>query len=199
MIDLKAIVEDYIRVYRPRAKAEYLTFAQESSLSSATMRAALCMLPSGKRHPHQYRIPYKSLENAASLLLMNQDEIKNSKTFEKLHDLINSIIRDSWKVGELAVYDISTRIGAYLHLSPKIVYLHRGTREGAHALGFSGQASTLSLHQLPSAFYMLKPYEIEDCLCIYKNELKNCNYAKHSNCSRKTHCATRMRVKGCAY
>ena len=37
-------------------------------------------------------------------------------------------------IGDLTVYDISTRIGAFLKLEPNRIYLHAGTRIGARAL-----------------------------------------------------------------
>jgi hypothetical protein len=45
---------------------------------------------------------------------------------------------------------------------------------------------------LPKAFSRLKPYEIEDCLCIYKNALRNTKHGlwrRHASvCSpRPTH------------
>jgi hypothetical protein len=67
-------------------------------------------------------------------------------------------------IGKLMVYDIAHRIGAYLGKSPMLVYLHRGTKEGAAVLGFHGE--TLDPAVLPTAFSQLTPTEIEDCLCI---------------------------------
>jgi hypothetical protein len=73
-------------------------------------------------------------------------------------------------IGPLAVYDITQRIGRYLGLEPEDVYLHRGTREGARALGLCGE--TVKKDQFPAAFQRLSAAEIEDCLCIFKDELK---------------------------
>jgi hypothetical protein len=55
-------------------------------------------------------------------------------------------------------------------LEPDRIYLHAGTREGARALGLGGTA--LSKSELPKAFHRLSPGEIEDCLCIYKDDLR---------------------------
>jgi hypothetical protein len=70
----------------------------------------------------------------------------------------------------LAVYDTATRVGAFLRLQPKRVYLHAGTRQGARALGFRKRES-LSARELPKALRRLSPDEIEDCLCIYKSQV----------------------------
>ncbi len=57
----------------------------------------------------------------------------------------------------------------YLGIEPDLVYLHRGARQGAAVLGLNG--ATLDPKQLPKSFRQLTPAEIEDVLCIYKNEL----------------------------
>ncbi len=77
-----------------------------------------------------------------------------------------------WLNPKLTVYDTAHRIGRYLGVEPNRVYLHAGTMEGAKALGFKGNRSFLMRRQLPKEFRTPKPYEIEDCLCIYKDDLK---------------------------
>jgi hypothetical protein len=86
-----------------------------------------------------------------------------------LHEEIAHAIGPIPKIGDLTVYDIAHRIGTYLGKSPRLVYLHRGTARGARHLGFTG--ATLDPTLLPPAFSRLSPEEIEDCLCIYKDEL----------------------------
>jgi hypothetical protein len=73
-------------------------------------------------------------------------------------------------VGPLAVYDIAHRIGAYFRNAPEHAYLHAGTRVGAWALNMDGDSVDPKI--LPAPFARLTPAEIEDCLCIYKNELR---------------------------
>jgi hypothetical protein len=74
-------------------------------------------------------------------------------------------------LGELYYYDTALRIGASLRLMPRRVYLHRGTRDGAHALGLACKADSLDPRDLPKALAVLEPREIEDFLCIYKDQL----------------------------
>jgi hypothetical protein len=68
------------------------------------------------------------------------------------------------------VYDIAHRHGAYFGKAPALVYLHAGTRAGARA--FNATGDTLDPKKLPAAFSRLEPAEIEDCLCIYKDDLR---------------------------
>ncbi|WP_316168403.1 MULTISPECIES: hypothetical protein [unclassified Bradyrhizobium] len=182
-MSFETIVDDYIREYRPRARGELAEFRKLRSLKDAIHHASLChWLPSELRHPHQYRIPAAALLMAESKLQRVRNRLARAKTFEALHDEVEHQILSIRKIGPLAVYDIAHRIGAYRGLTPAIVYLHRGTREGARALGFAGK--TLDPRLLPKAFSRLKPYEIEDCLCTYKNALRGAKPAlRHGGAS----------------
>ena len=88
------------------------------------------------------------------------------RSFDDLHRTVHHRISGIHRIGELAVYDIACRIGAFLGLSPDRIYLHAGTRKGAQALGLRG--TTVHKNDLPPEFHRLSPAEIEDCLCIYK-------------------------------
>jgi hypothetical protein len=61
-VTLDEIVGDYIGKYRDDARKEMRCFEIQRSPSEAIRKAALCELPSGKRHPHQRRIPQALLE-----------------------------------------------------------------------------------------------------------------------------------------
>jgi len=80
-----------------------------------------------------------------------------------------------WKDAELTVYDTAQRLGAYMGKEPEVVFLHRGTRVGARALGFAGSLLFILPSKLPGEFRKLNPSEIEDCLCIYANDFKRLN------------------------
>lgn len=167
--DLRAIVDEYIRDYRVRAMLERRRYTRLESLRNAVDIAARCVLPNGKRHKHQRRIPQESLDEARARLLVAN--LGSCRSFDELHTTINSTIRNIYKVGPLVVYDVAHRVGAFLHLEPEHVYLHRGTREGARALGLGRGRDWIDLAELPPEFGRLTPAEAEDCLCIYKKRL----------------------------
>jgi len=122
-----------------------------------------------RRHPHQYRIPHAQLEKARAGLL--SADLASASTFDELYRRVAETIGSIERIGELAVYDTAFQIGAFLRLEPDLVYLHRGTRDGARALGVGRGRTSLTVDELPPDFRRLRPYEIEDCLCIYKREL----------------------------
>jgi hypothetical protein len=166
---LTAIVKDYASRYREKAHREVRYYTIQRSLEDVIREAALSRLPSGKRHPHQRRIPLHVLQAAERRLQAIAGQLRTAKSFAELHDLIDREIKPVRGIGDLAVYDIAHRIGAYLRHAPEAVYLHAGTREGARALNLTSK--TIGLSQLPAGLRKLSAAEIEDCLCIYKDAL----------------------------
>ncbi len=165
-----AIVRDYTSRHRERARRELRYYMIQGSLEGAIREAALSLLPSGKRHPHQRRIPLRVLQSAERRLQGIAGQLKAAQSFVELHRLIERHIRPIRGIGDLAVYDIAHRIGAYLRREPEAVYLHAGTREGARALSLGGK--TIDVRELPASLRKLSAAEIEDCLCIYKDALR---------------------------
>jgi hypothetical protein len=84
---------------------------------------------------------------------------------------VDQIVGNIDGIGELCVYDVSTRIGAWLKLEPAQVFVHAGVRVGARALGLGGR-DRFDVQELPQAFRDLSASEAEDCLCIFKDELR---------------------------
>ncbi len=100
--------------------------------------------------------------------------------------MVSDIIGPIDGIAELTVYDIAHRIGAFLKLELRLVYLHRGTAKGARELGFRGR--TVEVSRLPKAFHRLSAAELEDCLCIYKDDIRAERLGrtfKASHCIRK--------------
>jgi hypothetical protein len=167
---LAAAVEDYQLRHR-RKHARELDYFRLPRLrdDEAVSVAALCQLPSGKRHPHQRRIPRTALNESRQRLLMNLDAIRACSSFDELYELVEQLIRPIPMIGELTVYDTSLRIGAHFRLEPELVYLHAGTRVGARRLGLNWRARALDVDSLPPAVRVLAAHEIEDVLCIYED------------------------------
>ena len=164
---LSEIVSSYCADYREGAECEQRFWISHSNLRDVVGAAALSRLEGGLKHPHQRRIPNEVLQKAADVLL--RVDLSACTNFDELHRAIDELIIGIHGIGELTVYDIATRVGAYLGFEPERVYLHSGTREGARAFGFHG--NFIEKEDLPHAFGRLSPAEIEDCLCIYKSRL----------------------------
>jgi hypothetical protein len=166
---LAALVRAYIRNYREYRIEGMQFYVHQRSLRDAVDVAAACVLPDGKRHPHQRRIPAKALAEAQRRLLAV--DFSGCSSFEDLHDQVEQLVRDIHMIGPLTIYDVAHRIGAYMELEPEFVYLHRGVRTGARALGLGRGRSTLAISELPREMHLLSAAEAEDFLCIYKGDL----------------------------
>jgi len=166
------VVAAYIRDHRPGALRRLRFFRECETLKRAIEYAARCKLPSGKRHPHQYRIPKKVLAEAERRLLACAAELRECQTFAELHELVRDRISGIKGIGPLTVYDVSHHLGAHFGLEPEAVYLHAGTSGGARALGLDHTAESLGMAELPAEFRRLRPHEVEDSLCLYKDELE---------------------------
>ncbi len=170
---LKGIVQDYTKCKKVKMKAYLKTFSQgkSPSLQEVIRRAAMAESNDGKRFSHQRRIPRKVLEAAKQQLTQSHKAIRRCNKFEQLFELVKRKIVTIKGIGELTLYDTTLRIGAFLELFPSDVYLHAGTRVGAKALGLNHRAKKLPPSAFPPQLRSLKPHEIEDLLCIYKDSL----------------------------
>lgn len=133
------------------------------------MWAARSTNANGKKHPHQYRLQNQTLQQFGEILIRQMRSISAATTFEELI----SAVRNAriYGIGELAIYDVAVRIGAFKNIWPEKIYLHAGARVGASALIDNLTSDVIEKNQLPSDFRNsdLSCYELEDILCIYKH------------------------------
>lgn len=169
---LEQIVTLYIEHHREQAAQNLQFFQERASLAEAIEYAALAKRPNDKRHWHQRRIPLAALQESHRRLQGVAAAVQACTTFTELHHLVEKTIADIPGIGELTLYDTALHIGAYLELKPDAVYIHRGVRSGLSALGLFHGQHRITVNELPEPFHRLQPHEIEDCLCIYKDELK---------------------------
>jgi len=142
-------------------------------------------------HGHQRRNGKPALKAAATKLQCFLPDIQNVKNFEELHYIVNEI-QAVPRIGPLAVYDISERIGWYLDVYPEVIYLHAGVTNGVRAMKISlGNKKHISKEVFPVSFQCLKPAEIENILCVYKRYLADpLHFQKSLTCksARKNRC-----------
>lgn len=169
---LERIVNHYLRTHRPRVIKERKFYADQRSLEAAVDVAACARTEGDKRHSHQRRIREAVLRESRARLLYVTGELQACQSFEELFHLVEAVIGPIDGIGELAIYDTALRLGAYLNLAPELVYIHSGTRTGLKHLGlYHGQAA-IDPARFPEPLRRLEPHEIEDCLCIYKDNLQ---------------------------
>lgn len=168
--DLSKIIRAYRRLKRSKPDTWIEYSKKQKTLSLAIQCAANSVNELGKRHHHQRRLKKADLNYFGVILKANEKDIHNCTDFDSLYTLIFTLKPKG--IGELTAYDTAIRIGAYMNLWPDRIYLHAGTRVGATKLvgKLSEKTITKSILPIPLKNSDLDCYELEDLLCIYKNE-----------------------------
>jgi hypothetical protein len=110
-----------------------ISVKKQYSLENAIKIACSCKDEINYIHPHSRRLMKKNLDAITNNLLSEIDKIKNIKNF---HELFCIILKNKVSgVGELAMYDIGTRIGHYLNIYPDYIYLHASPTTAVKLLG----------------------------------------------------------------
>lgn len=145
-------------------------FRTQPNLTGAIKAAGMAERgPDRHRHSHQFRIATDDLQTWTTTLLSNITAIDHCKLYDQLHLLLKQLKTPG--IGSLTVYDTALRIGYFKKIYPGEVYLHAGTARGAASLGNWRGREKLMINELPTEMGKLKPHEVEDCLCICKNQL----------------------------
>jgi hypothetical protein len=174
---LDYLVDAYLEQLGPRTAAERDGF-RSMDLKSAVTMAALGLRADGRRHEHLRRIPQSALEECCERLVSRLEAIDRITAFDQLLDFIETVVGRPHEdedrvhgVNEMYYYDAACAIADQLGLDIDAVYLHRGTRQGAINLGLDGSLRSLKVSTLPAPLRRLAPGEIEDFLCVYKDEM----------------------------
>lgn len=141
----------------------------------------------GKVHPHQRRVGSDILDEAIRVLhsagfdsagqYFSNGNPTGFVDFEELYDFVEGKLGHINGIGGLTIYDIAVRIG--WHQNPRVlpkdyVYIHAGTKVGAEkVLGIRiiGKRIPFSFFNGLSRLSGLDALELEDYLCIHKNQL----------------------------
>lgn len=165
--ELKAMARHYADHHRADASAELDPY-RDIPFEEAVQKAALSRRPDGLVHSHQRRWA-PVLPEAEKHLTAYTADLNTANTFAELIAIVDRAVRPVRGIADLAIYDFALRIGANLSLSPSVVYLHAGTREGsrqlARLLGLDPWRRTIPRVDLPKAWHSLTPGEAEDVLC----------------------------------
>ncbi|MDZ4052119.1 MAG: hypothetical protein U1E24_02490 [Phenylobacterium sp.] len=172
---IEMIVKEYRLGDTGRASEAVWWRADGETFDAVIDRAARAEI-NGKRHPHQRRLKAQAIENGVSRLLAIKDRLQAAPDFLELWFLVQAAFKPIAGLGELAVYDAADRLRHRLNLaSEHVIFLHAGARVGARRLagGRLGRESAWGIlrHEVPMGLRHLSTHEIEDVLCIYKEEL----------------------------
>jgi len=192
----KSLINDYLseksNICCKGSIEEYT--AEQKCIDEAIRVAVNSKFKDGKTHTHQYRIYNYVYDEFIQNLLLVIKEIKNTKNFDELINVIDT--NKPSGAGELFCYDVAIRIGYYIKLLPEKIYIHAGTRKGLIKLfGRKIHEKKILKNDLPEPFKSceLKPDQLEDFFCIYKDKLcgKNENLSSVENLPLPRFCISR--------
>jgi hypothetical protein len=167
---LSGLIDDYLANANRdllSVRKYYETLTPEKAIENASEGKDI----RGKMSSHQCRVGYIKCREAYSKL--NIENILSANSFEELFDEIGKVSNSISNVGELWRYDTTLKIGFCFNIYPNFVYLQSGAKIGAENL-FKRKVNRKELaSSFPIEFRKMQPYEIENFLCIYKNELSN--------------------------
>lgn len=151
--------------------------AASRSFPQAVDRAVMSRAENGKMHNHQSRVPHlaRLTFGAAILDHLGEGNHKSIKTFDQLHDELERIGKPIQGIAEVTIYDVATRIAAYLGLEITSLYLHAGVRQGwdiLHGERTDRRIKRIPKAQLPVELQRLPADECEDMLCAYREQLR---------------------------
>ncbi len=168
---LPVIIRSYVASDKLRLDKLLRFYSERPTIDEAIRTAAMGLDEQQKRHPHQRRLKRAALLASQAALLAAASSLESVKSFDSLFEWVESATASIRGLGDLYTYDIALRIGARLKLEPNAVYLHAGAREGAMRLGVHTRERKLPSASFPSELARLSPRDIENLLCIYKDEL----------------------------
>lgn len=176
LTSLDAIVDDWIYRFGKKGVSKQMRdevvdyCAAAKSFKEAVARACLSKRPNGKLHNHQSRVPEKvRMQFAKNILHVSP----NPDNFDALYDELDRC--KPYGIGPVTLYDVATRIAAYLKLEVESLYLHAGVMIGwcvLHGQRVRGYELRIPRGDIPKALRRLPTDEIEDFLCAYRELLK---------------------------
>lgn len=169
---LNSIIKAYRILKQQHLDTWILDCGNAINIDKAIKLASTAKNNKNEKHTHQRRIPPSSLNVFCDNILERKNQIIQLHDFSSLIEVIDTCKFKG--IADLTVYDTALRLGNFLKIYPKKVYLHRGTKEGAINLLGKINKQSITLDELPTPFLdnKLTASEIEDLLCIYKKRLK---------------------------
>jgi hypothetical protein len=153
----------------------YQTFALPRQLPEVIQKAAIGIDPDGLMNNHQHRVGYATCTEGAIELAKHEIEIKRAKTFDEIFEITELVRNKIFGLGHLWSYDTALRIGFAKGVHPIKVYVQSGVRKGVRKVmnGKLPGGRSLPKHMFDPSLQKLKPYQLENFLCLYGKGYKS--------------------------
>ena len=177
--DLDSLVDDWIWRFGRKGKSKHMRdevvdfCAAARTIDEAIDRACSSLRPNGKIHNHQSRVRGDCRRMYAFKIKKYIDTV-DINNFDELHDWLEDIAING--IGPVTIYDVATRIGAYLKMEPTSLYLHAHVRVGWNKLHGTRRVPEINgrvpREMLPKPLHRIPADQVEDMLCAYAEYIK---------------------------
>lgn len=161
---LHLMVQDFINHYRPVRTSELGWFASQRSLKDVVALAVVTELPQAKQDTEDVKPLSSSLRRL--LTGLKKESLVSCLDFSQLL----AVIRKEYPPGSPSyTYETALRLGWFLGLHPRKVYLVGHSLTGVRVLGIKAEPwEELPPGEFPSELQELSPEEIADFLWVYR-------------------------------
>lgn len=130
--------------------------------------------------PHYKKLDGQALTEAERKLLNVESKLKQAIDFLQVYSIVRKVTEDIMGLSRMFWYDTSLRIAAAIseYCLPTQVFYQRGAEVGALKLGILWKLDEEKpwlpyehFLRVSQSFNRLKPYEIEDFLCVFHSKL----------------------------
>jgi len=150
-------------------------YYESLDFDDAIKKAAQGKNPDGGLNSHQYRLGYDLCERSSRII--SKDEYKRriykAKTFIDIFQVTEEIRMNTPKLGNLWSYDTALRIAFNKdrdeNMLPNKVFVQCGVKKGVKKIlnGKLPKGRSLPVDIFPEEVQKLKPYQIENFLCVW--------------------------------
>lgn len=160
------LVNVYNELYAPILERE-LELSRETIKSNQSDEDKARKILIGSSHQNRLKWQHTEREDAVKALVKAKIWESQYKDFEELYETVSNTISNLYRIGPLAVYDVTKRIGAALGIEPqKYVYVQRHALDGAKELLKEKLKIKVEKEKLDKFFNGLSAVHIENILCI---------------------------------
>lgn len=164
-------IDDYIQNHRPNLEKEREYYYSELTLVEAIEKSAKGIDSNGKFRRHQFRNGKLKCQKGYAELMKYFRLIQKCESFEEIFQITEVVTVNIKGLRNLWSYDTALYISFNKGYAPKEVYVQRGVRDGVKKI-FPAHHQIQHCRSLPRKIFpkelhKLKPYEVENFLCIW--------------------------------
>lgn len=162
--------------------------AKARNLNEAIFRACDSRGEDGKMFFHQGRVWEINRHQFAANLQRSKTifKIRHAINFEALFEIVDRVGQKTNGIGSVTIYDVTSRLAAYLGMEAEWLHFHAGVKEGLKALGVDlPEDGKIHREDLPSFWHDKNMDLAESFFCGYRSEIEKVTKLKRKRMRHK--------------